>query len=425
MSLMFILHFLISLSSGNHGNTDMILNKPTVMSPSGAFCWFQDPRAVYIEGKYRRTYVGWISNQGKLEVGYYDHNTDEVKTNVIKEYWDIDDHNVPSFLVLPDLRLMIFYARHNKENLYARQSLNPEDITEWSDEITVAKMEKVTYSHPVFLENEKCFYVFWRGNTWKPTFATSNDGIHWSDTRVLFQDKGKEAENIRPYLKVVSDNKRTIHFAFTDGHPRNEPFNSVYYARYEWGNICRADGTCIGSLDTLPILHSDCDKVYDAKKTGARAWIWDIALNTEGNPVIVYTRMPEESKHFYHYAVWNGKQWIDHEITFAGPWFPETPKNIEEKEPHYSAGICINHSNTQEVYLSRQINNVFEIERWTTCNGGETWSHTPITRSSMVINVRPIVPWGYNKKQGHVLWMRGNYVHYTQFQTSIFCWIEK
>ncbi len=416
---------MILFPANNPEATDIILGKYTILTSSGAFCWFQDPRAIYVEGQYCRTYAGWITSEGKLEVGYYDHNTGEIKKHTIKEFWDIDDHNVPSFLVLSDKRLMVFYARHNKENLYARQTVRPEDITEWGEEIIVAKMDKVTYSHPVFLEDENCYFVFWRGETWKPTFATSSDGIHWSEPKVLFQDIGKEAKDIRPYLKVVSDGKKTIHFTFTDGHPRNEPFNSVYYARYEGGNVYRADGKRIGSLDNLPVKHSDCDKVYDAMKTGARAWVWDIAINSEGNPVIVYTRMPEETKHFYHYAYWDGKQWVDHQITFAGPWFPETPKDKTEPEPHYSAGICINHANCGEVYLSRYVNNTFEIERWTTKNKGETWDCKPITKNSTVINVRPIVPWGYNGNKGHVLWMRGHYTHYTQFQTSIFCWIEE
>lgn len=415
----------MALSINNADGTNEILANYTVLSSSGAFCWFQDPRAVFVKGQYNRTYAGWISDKGKLEVGYYDHDNGEIRTSVIKEFWDIDDHNAPSFLVLPDLRLMIFYARHNKENLYARQTSKPENITDWGEEITVAKMNGVTYSHPVFLEEEHRFYVFWRGETWKPTLATSEDALHWSEPKILFQDKGKESKDIRPYLKVVSDGKKTIHFTFTDGHPRNEPFNSVYYARYEAKKIYRADGTSIGTLDTLPISHSECDKVYDATTTSARAWVWDIALNHKGNPVIVYVRFLDEKKHFYHYAFWKGEQWIDHEITFAGPWFPETPAGKEEPEPHYSGGICINHAHPEEVYLSRKIDDAFEIERWVTHDEGKTWNVTPITKHSTEINVRPIVPWGYNGNKGHVLWMRGNYIHYTKFQTSIFCWNEK
>lgn len=35
--------------------------------------------------------------------------TDEV---LIRSYFQPDDHNNPTFLVLPDERIMIFYSRH-------------------------------------------------------------------------------------------------------------------------------------------------------------------------------------------------------------------------------------------------------------------------------------------------------------------------
>ncbi|HOK09137.1 MAG TPA: BNR-4 repeat-containing protein [Candidatus Hydrogenedens sp.] len=417
--------FLLFLHLSIIGYTDVIIGNSYILSQSGAYCWFQDPRAVFVEGKFLRTYVGWVTADGKLQVGYYDHKSREIKVYTIREDWDIDDHNVPSFLVLPDLRLMIFYAKHNKENLYARRTLRPEDISEWESEIIVSNMSKVTYSHPVFLAKENRYYVFWRGESWKPTFATSVDGIHWSEPNILFQDKGKESKDIRPYLKVVSDNKKTIHFAFTDGHPRNEPLNSVYYAFYKEGSLYRANGEKIGAMDNLPVPHSACDRVYDAKTTGARAWVWDIALNKKGNPVIVYTRLPEETKHYYHYAFWNGTQWEDHEITLAGPWFPETPTGKKETEPHYSGGISLNHANPNEVYLSRKVGEFFEIERWRTEDGGKTWTTKSITTNSSCINVRPIVPWGYNKEVSHIIWMRGHYKSYTQFNTAIVCWFDE
>uniref|UniRef100_UPI003EB917B9 hypothetical protein n=1 Tax=Cellulophaga fucicola TaxID=76595 RepID=UPI003EB917B9 len=40
---------------------------------NGSWCWFSDPRAVYFEGKYKRTYGGWVDNYGNITVGYYDH----------------------------------------------------------------------------------------------------------------------------------------------------------------------------------------------------------------------------------------------------------------------------------------------------------------------------------------------------------------
>ena len=132
----------------------------------------------------------------------------------------------------------------------------------------------------------------------------------WSEPQILIQEEGREASDIRPYLKVVSDGKSTIHFAFTDGHPRNEPTNSIYYLMYRDEAFYRADGTLVGTFDDLPIQISRDMLVYDAGQSGVRAWVWDIALDRDGDPVIAYSRLPEETDHRYHYTWWNGQSWI-------------------------------------------------------------------------------------------------------------------
>ena len=140
-------------------------------SSDGAWCWIQDPRAVYVEGKCKRTYAGWITREGRLQVGAYSHETGNMEYYTLKEDWDIDDHNSNSFLVLPDKHLMVFYARHNKTGLFCRTTSRPEDITTWEEEVTVANTPRISYSQPVYLSDEGRFYVFWRGQSWKPTFA--------------------------------------------------------------------------------------------------------------------------------------------------------------------------------------------------------------------------------------------------------------
>jgi hypothetical protein len=389
------------------------------LTSDGAWCWFQDPRAVYISGNRARTYAGWMTHDGKLQVGAYDHDTGETEVVTIKEDWGVNDHNNNSFLVLPDNRIMIFYARHNGEGLFSKTTLKPEDITQWSDEIVVANTENITYSHPVYLSGEQRFYVFWRGENWKPTFATSTDGVTWTAPQVLLQDSDRDSLEVRPYLKVVSDGRSEIHFAFTDGHPRDEPENSIYYAKYSNGDFFKADNTPIGTMQDLPIQHSQSDVVFDGKSNQVRGWIWDIALDPEGHPVIAYTRLPEETDHRYNYAYWDGNTWLDNEITPGGKWFPQTRLFSIEKEPHYSGGIAIDHDNPTEVYLSREIGKVFEIEKWTTEDHGKTWISTAITQQSSRNNVRPVVPRGQTEDTDYVLWMSGNYLHYTNYSTGI------
>ena len=389
------------------------------LSKDGAWCWFQDPRAVYIEGEHRRTYAGWVTKTGQLKIGFHDHDTGMTAEHTLKEEWEANDHSANSLLVLPDKRIMTFYTKHNKRGLFCKRSLKPEDINGWEKEIIVADTPAVTYSNPVYLSDEERFYVFWRGQTWKPTYSTSGDGTTWAEPRVLLEEKGREAHNIRPYTKVVSDGKSTIHFAFTDGHPRDESKNSVYYMKYNKGAFYRADGRLIGSIDNLPIGHSACDIVYNGKSNGIRAWIWDIALSPEGNPVIVYAVFPDEKDHRYRYACWNGRQWLDSEIVPAGKWFPRTPRRKTEREPHYSGGIGLDHADPSRLYLSREINGIFEIEARRTNDGGKQWEIEPITIDSRYDNVRPVVPSGYGGPDHHLLWMRGEYFHFTDFRTEI------
>jgi hypothetical protein len=374
---------------------------------------------VYVDGEHERTYAGWTTSSGKLEVGAYDHRTLETQIFTLKGDWDADDHNSCTLLTLADGRLMVFYARHNQAGLHCRIARRPEDISAWEDEVEVANTPRSTYCHPVFLRDEGRFYAFWRGENWKPVFSTSTDGRAWAAPQLLVQETGREAANVRPYIKIVADGVSTIHFAFTDGHPRNEPENSIHYFRYENGGYFGADGTQIGTANSLPVSQTRNNVVYDGKATGIRAWIWDIALDADGQPVIAYTRLPARTDHRYCCARWDGRNWVHREITAAGRWFPQTPMWRREREPHYSGGMTFKHADPSIVYVSRQIDGVFEIEKWMTADQGLTWTHAAVTSGSVHANVRPVVPRGYGKESDLVLWMRGPYTHYTDFATEI------
>jgi len=86
-----------------------------------------------------------------------------------------------------------------------------------------------------------------------------------------------------------------------------------------------------------------------------------------------------------------------------------------EKEPHYSAGITLDHSDPDRLIMSRLIDGQFEIEIWT-IKDGVLWVREQITRNSPHLNVRPIFA---RTSKSLILWMRGNYQHYTKFSTSI------
>ena len=391
----------------------------TGLTSDGAWCWFADPRAVYYEGKHKRTYVGWVNKGGDIKIAHYDHKTKKITTATLKEKLEYDDHANPAILILPDGRLMAFYSPHCGEPMAYRISKNPEDISSWSEEIKIETNTEgkfgYTYPNPIQLaKEENKIYLFWRGGSFKPCYTVSQDGINWSQAKTLIEGSGS-----RPYIKFASNGVDKIHFAFTDGHPRVELKNSIYYACYYDGALHKADGSLIKDMASLPLKPAEADKIYNADVSGARAWIWDIAIDRFGNPVIVYTTLPEETEHHYRYARWDGGKWEDFAITSAGGWFPQTPKAKEETEPYYSGGITLDHSNPSVVYLSKPTNGVFEIEKWTTADGGASWTSEKITSGSGKNNVRPIVPRGYKGDDAGLIWMCGDYVHYTQYDTAL------
>ena len=102
---------------------------------NGSWCWFSDPRAVYYEGKHQRTYMGWIDNWGDIVVGFYDHKTTKIETQVIAKDIEVDDHNTPSLFFDEKGHLMVSYNLHMMADmpLYLVRAKNAEDISEWED----------------------------------------------------------------------------------------------------------------------------------------------------------------------------------------------------------------------------------------------------------------------------------------------------
>jgi hypothetical protein len=390
----------------------------------GAWCWFSDPRALCVDGQ---IYAGWMTADGSVQVGQRGLAGDKTTVATLADKFERDDHDHPALLALPDGRLAAFYALHAKGDLHFRTTLHPRDISEWTPdrllgfEKTPPGPRGITYANPFLLRDEaNSLYVFWRGSDFKPTFSVSPDlGQTWSTPRTLINETGRNTDN-RPYVKYWSDGRGRIDILFTDGHPRNEATNSVYFVRYEHGAFWRTDGTRIGDLASLPLQPAQCDRVYDGATAG-RAWIWSVAEDRDGRPVVAYTRLPAENDHRYCYARWDGKQWLDHEITPTGAWFPRTPASKTEPEPHYSGGMALDPHDPSVVYLSRPIKGVFEIERWQTPDQSLIWTHAPITENSPADNVRPVVVPGTPTDQTCVMWMRndGGYRHYTDYHSQL------
>ncbi len=379
---------------------------------SGGWTWFTDPRAVYHQGAHRRTYAGWVAQDGSVQVGSYDHDTGRRVVVTLKARLQVDDHDNPSILVRPDGRLMVFWSTHAGPTMWYRRTLHPEDITSWEPERVFPTNTPgslgYTYSNPMQLSAEaNRIYLFWRGGNFNPSMSTSADGKTWSPARTVIFNAGQ-----RPYVKYAGNGRDTIAMAFTEGHPRNVR-TSIYYAAYRAGALRRADGSVIASMSSLPIAPTSGQKVYD-QATSGKAWVHDVALDAANRPVIVYAVFPTDTDHRYRYARWDGTRWVDRELVRAG-----RSMSVDPAEPNYSGGISLDHDDPSIVYLARQVNGVFEVEAWTTPDGGASWSSRPLTAPSTRGNYRPVSPWGQVTDDMDIVWMHGTYPSYSSFGTGL------
>lgn len=382
----------------------------------GSWSWFGDPRAVYIAGQYNEVFVGWIDWAGRVTIGAYDPQFGVTSTHVIGRV-SHDDHSAPSILVEPDKRLTAFWSEHDGAEMYYRSSRRPEDISAWGPVQHLSKSVSgtikgslgFTYPNPVVLpaEDDK-LYLFWRGADWSADYATRSLDGRWSRAQEMVRVPGQ-----RPYVKLDSNGTDEIALAFTNGHPRNV-LTSIYYAAYRAGSLWSAGGRRIARIGRGPIAPRRADLVYNAQATHVGAWVWDVAFDSHGRPVIVYATFPPDHRHKYWYAHWTGTRWVSHFLAIGGRTI--SPGTIERE---YSGGIALDHSDPSIVYLSRQVRGGYEIERWTTPDGGSHWRHKVVVPADGTENVRPVVPRGWDSGPMSLIWLHGHYGDYSRYHTSI------
>ena len=383
-----------------------------VITRDGAWCWFSDPRAIYVDDK---MFGGFVDKEGSIWAFCYDPSTCQSKQYKLFNKLDYDDHANPSIMALSDQRLVLFFSAHGgtkNSPIYYAVSKYPSDISSWEEVQEInPEMEGslgVCYTNPVMLSDENNrVYLFFRGRDFKPTCIYTDDLKTWSQPINLVRNDPGYGQGGRPYTKITTNHKDKIFFAFTDAHPRDRATNSIYFMMYKNGKICKADGTVVS--ETLgSIIPSQVDKVYDATRTFDKAWIWDIAFDESEKPILVYARFSDrDNKHSYWYARWNGRKWENHKITDAGQWFQRTEyvKEKPEYECNYSGGVYLDHENPNILYTSRPINDRFEIEKWTFTGGKQKWITEAITYQSEKDNVRPFVVRNHRGSQPSVLWM--------------------
>lgn len=395
-----------------------------IVSNKGAWCWFADPRAIHHksdDGKINKTYIGYIDVHGNIKAMQYDFNKNINEEVLIRSYFQPDDHNNPTFLVLPDDRVMIFYSRHTDEAcFYYRVTQTPGDITTLGDEMKIATSHNTTYPSPFILADDpEHIYLCWRGIKWHPTIAklslpNINDEVEftWGPHQIV------QSTGARPYAKYTSNGKDKILLTYTTGHPDNEATNFLYYNYIDVNDLKlkEINGKTISNIAEAPFQINKSDDFVAKYPTtivdnpNMRDWVWQVAMDKQDNPVIAMVRINDDkTDHTYYYAKWDGEQWRKTFLADAGGHFHQTPNH----EMCYSGGMAIDPDNSNIIYCSVPVNGahgkIYELLKVELNNKGDVKTEKFITSNSKYNNVRPYVIENSKGTPLRLIWMHGDY----------------
>ena len=449
-------HILLCLSAISMRTLYAVQQPPVIVfNDDGGWCWFQDPRALVTKGT---LVIGSVAagahdpgRRGNIEVVTYDLAGDLSGRQTLltilhpnlpgeEKSSQYDDHDAPALFVRPDGRILAVYARHAAENhFYYRVSAEPGKPVAWQPErtFTPSVSSEITYSNLLWLAAENGgkgrIYDFFRGldGRNKPSYAWSDDwGDSWKTGNVFIDVPASFPH--RPYVKYAGNGVDTVHMFYSDGHPNEFNWNSNYHVYYRAGRLYKSEGSSICSLKRGLKAPNEGTRIFP-RDAADIAWTSDIRLDHSGRPYVAYSvrKAPAGASlgaagedHRYHYARWNGKRWMDHEIAYAGSC-------LYSSEVDYTGNITLV-PDPDAVYISTNVQpesgkpliskadgkRHYEIFKGTTRDGGESWRWTPVTKDSSVDNLRPIVPDGSGGYQ-ILLWLRGTYRAYTNYDLAV------
>lgn len=395
-----------------------------VIDDEGAWCWFADPRAISYkneEGTIDLTLIGYIDVHGNIKATQINNLTNKVDEVLVRTNLQPDDHNNPTFLVLPDERIVIFYSRHTDEACFwYRVTKEKGDITTFGEEKCLQTSANTTYPSPFLMSDDPDhIYLCWRGIGWHPTIAKLSLPDENGDMQFTYGPyQMVKSTGARPYAKYASNGKDKIYVSYTTGHPDNEDPNWLYFNQIDINTMTMQDinGKVMSTIASGPLnvnkSNTSQSNIVD-RTSGIRNWLWQVAVAEDGYPVIANVRINGgKTSHDYYYVKWNGSEWVKTFVTNAGGKFH--PSNTEYC---YSGGMSIDTENPNVMYVSKPVEgvfgNVFEIVKYTiSSDGTQVLGEEQITKNSIKNNVRPWAVPNSGDNDIKLLWMNGDYAYW-------------
>ncbi len=397
---------------------------PTGQLPrSGGSYWSVTPRGYRYHGAKDQTFYGMVDSIGDVKLATYDNDTGITSHSVVHATLDLDDHDIPSICVRnSDKKILLAYSKHGAgAHVYTAVSKNSEDGRSWNTPTdigsTVRSGGNTSYANLIQLcgETDEPLHLFFRsfgGTEASPgcyrTISTDGGVTFPAATRIY------ENAPTRPYMLYYKTSETRIDFCACDAEPLDiwpVPC-SIHHFYYEGNKFYQTDGTEI--TGGLPMDETDVTTVYDATGTDT-AWNWDIAIDSDGNPCILYCTYdnydatggtPTYDEQILWYAKWNGTAWISKRI--CGDFGPIP--GVMPLQYDYGCGACFAAGNPSVIYVCRLVDGQSELFRYTTGDGGVSFSFEQITYGSVWPHFRPWAPFGGDIND--LLWVYGSYQMY-------------
>ena len=448
--MMFLCYFIIyGVVFGQEGE-DLVNGNLIQFNDNGAWCWYQDERAIVDIAKGKLILgsdasgagTGGANRNGNIEAVIYDIYSGEFEKTV---FWNpgCDDHNAPAFLLRPDGNYISMYAEHydrynSRFRIYDGSQWSAEQQFDWTT-IPGGTDYTICYSNLYYLSAEGITYNFARANHRCPNFIYSTDmGQTWTFGGQLSTNNTNSYN--KGYYKYWGNGIDCIDFILTEEHPR-DGLTSMYHAYIQDGKTHDTFGTVVDTsvFDTIKIpsfldftlIFEDSTVINgDAMR---KVWNADLMRYSDGTIAAILTcRINDATRdndssidpdHAFIYCRYDGEVWS---YTYLG----QVGKKMYSSEADYTGLGALHPNDPNTIYISTHIDPrtdediIFsEIFEGSTNDEGSSWNWIPVTENSNQHNFRPVVP-EWDENHTALLWFRGSYNAAQSFDAAIVGLIE-
>lgn len=444
IATIFFVNVIMSQATQDQVNGNLIQ-----FNDNGAWCWYQDERAVVdvvgqkliVGSDASSAGVGGSPRSGDIDAVVFDLVTRKFNLNVLKEGDPIfycDDHNAPAFLVRPDGKYISMYAAHFGDTssyyrIFDNGVWGSENEFDWTIQRPGGANFQTTYSNLFYLLAENRTYNFVRGNNKSPNSMISDDfGETWYYGGQLTHGSNIGYNN--GYYKYVSNGYNRIDFIFTEYHPRD--YNtSIFHGYMQDGKSYTSDGILVDNnifeTDTIPVP-ADFTTVFKAgtvigEMIMNRCWNADVQSYHDTVAALITARIDDNTQgndysidpdHAFIYCRFNGSTWS---YTYLG----QAGKKMYSSEADYTGLGALHPNDPNIIYISTHVDprtdediTYREIFKGVTDDNGNSWTWTPVTQNSNQHNFRPIIPL-WDEDHTALLWFRGIYDRAQDFNSAI------